>query len=370
VLAPLSRKYGVNPALNDREAAPRCQTMNRTALIADRRYLNHYAGRLHPERPERVAAMLDMADRLKRADLKLYAPREASHAELELCHGGDYIAAVEHTSTLERSNFDPDTHTSRETWTTARLAAGGVLTAVEAVLAGAADNAFAIVRPPGHHALANRAMGFCFFNNVAIAAAALIANHGLKRVLILDWDVHHGNGTQELFYTSPEVLYMSLHQYPFYPGSGLFEEVGAGAGEGYNVNVPLPAYFGDDEYLRVLDNVLMPIARQFNPEFVLISSGFDCHYRDPLGGMRVTERGFAAMARRMKRLAAECCGGRMVAALEGGYDLKALADSGREVIDELGREADEPIAPVADGMRVIPIIERAQYFHEQFWKFA
>jgi acetoin utilization deacetylase AcuC-like enzyme len=344
--------------------------MNRTALIADRRYLDHYAGRMHPERPERVAVMIDMAERLHRPDLKLYAPRAATLAELELCHRDDYVAAVEHTATLDRANFDPDTHTSPATFKTATLAAGGVLTAVEAVMAGEAHNAFAIVRPPGHHALANRAMGFCFFNNVAIAAAALIANHGLKRVLILDWDVHHGNGTQELFYASPQVLYMSLHQYPFYPGTGLFEEVGVGAGAGYTVNLPLPASFGDDEYLRAFDGLLMPIARQFKPEFILISSGFDCHFRDPLGGMRVTERGFLAMARRMKRLAAECCTGRLVAALEGGYDLRALADSGREVIEELGRADDEPITPAADGIRAIPIIERAQYFHDQFWRFS
>ena len=153
--------------------------MNRTALIADRRYLDHYAGRVHPERPERVAVMIDMAERLHRPDLRLYAPRAASLAELELCHRGDYVAAVAHTATLERANFDPDTHTSPATFATATLAAGGVLTAVEAVLAGEAHNAFAIVRPPGHHALANRAMGFCFFNNIAIAAAALIAHHAV-----------------------------------------------------------------------------------------------------------------------------------------------------------------------------------------------
>lgn len=344
--------------------------MNRTALIADRRYLDHYAGRVHPERPERVATMIAMAERLQRPGLKLYAPREAALCELELCHRDAYIAQVEQTATLERANFDPDTHTSSATWKTATLAAGGVLTAVEAVLAAEAHNGFAIVRPPGHHALANRAMGFCFFNNVAIAAAALIAHHGLNRVLIVDWDVHHGNGTQELFYASPQVLYMSLHQYPFYPGTGLFDEVGTGAGAGYTVNVPLPATFGDDEYLRVFDHLLMPIARQYEPEFILISAGFDCHFRDPLGGMRVTESGFLAMARRLKRLAAECCSGRLVAALEGGYDLKALADSGRAVIEELGRADDEPITPAADGVRVLPIIERARYFHGQFWKLS
>jgi len=233
-----------------------------------------------------------------------------------------------------------------------------------------AKNAFCIVRPPGHHASADRGMGFCLFNNIAISARYAQKKYGIGRVLIADWDVHHGNGTQDLFYTSPQVLYMSLHQYPFYPGTGLFEEVGSDAGAGYTVNVPMPASFGDDEYLRVFDSLLMPIARQFKPEFILISSGFDCHFRDPLGGMRVTERGFLAMTRRMKRLAAESCRGRLVAALEGGYDLKALADSGREVIDELGRDDDEPIAPVVNGIRALPIIERAQYFHDQFWQFS
>jgi acetoin utilization deacetylase AcuC-like enzyme len=224
------------------------------------------------------------------------------------------------------------------------------------------------VRPPGHHALPGRAMGFCFFNNVAVAAAWLTRVRGLHRVLILDWDVHHGNGTQAMFYNSREVLYMSTHQFPFYPGTGALDEVGVGDGAGFTVNLPMPATFGDHEYIRAFDEVLLPIAREFNPEFVLISSGFDCHYRDPLGAMRITEAGFIAMTRRMKRLAAECCDGKMVAVLEGGYDLKALADSGRAVIDEMGREAGEPIAPATDGERIVPIIERARYFQGPYWK--
>jgi acetoin utilization deacetylase AcuC-like enzyme len=342
--------------------------MNRTALIADRRYLNHFGGRLHPERPERVAVMIAMAEQLKRADLATLAPREATLAELEMCHGADYVATVAGTAGLAHTNFDPDTHTSPATFATARLAAGGVLTAVEAVLGGVAHNGFAIVRPPGHHARPDHAMGFCFFNNVAIAAQYLIERHGLKRVLILDWDVHHGNGTQEIFYPSPQVLYISTHQSPFYPGSGMFDEIGAGAGAGFTVDVPLPAGFGDAEYLRIFDHLLMPIARQFKPEFVLISAGFDCHFRDPLGGMRVTAEGFAAMTRRMKRLAAESCGGRMVAALEGGYDLQALEEAGRAVIDELGRDDAEPIAPVTGGERAIPVVQRVRYFHQHYWK--
>ncbi len=343
--------------------------MLRTALISDRRFLKHFAGRSHPERPERAAVMIAMAEQLHRAGILALSPREATTAELELCHDPAYVAEVRRSASMPRYDFDPDTHTSPDSYQTALLAAGGVLTAVEAVMDGAADNAFAIVRPPGHHALATRAMGFCLFNNVAIAARYLNRCRGLKRVLVIDWDVHHGNGIQDIFYDSSEVLYFSTHQFPFYPGTGALDEIGFGAGAGYTVNAPMPATFGDDEYLRIFDDLLAPVVRQYRPEFILVSSGFDAHFRDPLGGMRVTEGGFAALARRVKRMAAECCGGRMAVALEGGYDLQALADSGRSVIEELGRAADEPIAPADDGARVMPIIERSHYFLARYWKF-
>jgi acetoin utilization deacetylase AcuC-like enzyme len=343
--------------------------MLRTALVSDRRYLKHFAGRSHPERPERVAVMIEMAEELRRAGILTLSPREATTGELELCHDPAYVAEVKRSALMPRYDFDPDTHTSPESYQTALLAAGGVLTAVEAVMDGAADNAFAIVRPPGHHALPARAMGFCLFNNVAIAARYLIRRRGLKRVLVVDWDVHHGNGIQDIFYDSPEVLYFSTHQFPFYPGTGGLDEIGVGAGAGYTVNVPMSATFGDDEYLRVFDDVLAPVARQYHPEFILVSSGFDAHFRDPLAGMQVTEAGFATLAQRVKRLAAECCEGRMAAALEGGYDLQALADSGRSVLEEMGREADEQLMPADDGARVIPIIERSHYFLARYWKF-
>src|SRR5271167_279950 len=341
--------------------------MHKTAIVTDRRYLKHFAGRSHPERPERIEVMIQMAESLKRDHLQIRTPREATLEEIALCHRPEYIAAVERTSHLDRFDFDPDTHTSRDSYQTALLAAGGVLTAVETVLDGAADNAFALVRPPGHHALPNRAMGFCFFNNVAIAAQWLIESRGLRRVMIVDWDVHHGNGLQDIFYESPEVLYVSTHQFPHYPGTGSLHEIGYGAGLGFTVNLPMPAEFGDAEYLRVFDRLIMPIGRHFKPEFILVSSGFDAHFRDPLAQMRVTDAGFGAMTRRVKRLAAQCCGGKMVAALEGGYDLEAIAESGRAVIDELGRDADEPIREHGGGDRVMPMIERAAQNVGRFW---
>jgi len=340
--------------------------MLKTPIVSDRRYLKHFAGSSNPERPQRIEAMIEMAESLRRPNLKFLTPRAATLDEIAMCHGVDYIQDVERTASLDRFDFDLDTHSSRDSYQTALLAAGGVLTAVEAVMDGDANNAFAIVRPPGHHALPNRAMGFCFFNNLAIAAEWLIKVRGLKRVMIVDWDVHHGNGSQEMFYESAEVLYTSIHQFPHYPGTGSFHEIGYGPGTGYTINMPMPAEFGNSEYLRAFDRLIMPIGRHFKPEFILVSAGFDCHFRDPLAQMRVTEAGFAAMARRVNRLAAECCGGKVVAALEGGYDLEAIAQSGRVVIEEFGR-SDEPIHPDQDGDRIMPMIERVSQNVGRFW---
>jgi acetoin utilization deacetylase AcuC-like enzyme len=340
--------------------------MLRTALVTDRHYLDHFPGRGHPERPERVKVLLDMAEGLRREGLKRIAPREATVAELELCHDPRYVALVRQTATRESYDFDPDTHASHATYQTAVLAAGGILTAVEAVLAGEADNAFAIVRPPGHHALPTHAMGFCFFNNVAIAARYLTQIKGLERVMILDWDVHHGNGTQDIFYATSRVLYCSLHQFPHYPGTGSAGEIGVNEGRGYTVNLPLSATFGDPEYLAAFDRVVIPVGRQFRPDFLLVSAGFDCHARDPLADMRVTEPGFAAMARRLKALAAECCQGRMALVLEGGYDLQALASSVHDVIEELGRGADEPIEAPVRG-REQSVVDKVCQHLAPFW---
>ena len=341
--------------------------MLKTAVVTDKAYLKHFGGRAHPERPRRLEALLTMTETIHRRDLKFIAPRPATIAEVETCHWPDYVARMHETAQVDRYDFDPDTHTCSDSYATALLAAGGVITAAEAVLDGAADNAFAIVRPPGHHALPNRAMGFCFFNNVAIAAEWLMRARGLKRVMIVDWDVHHGNGTQDIFYESSEVLYFSTHQYPHYPGTGSLQEIGYGAGLGFNVNAPMAAEWGDAEYMRVFDRFLAPIARQFKPEFILVSSGFDAHYRDPLASMKVTEDGFRMMTRRVKRLAAEVCGGKFIAALEGGYDIEGLTNSTRAVLEELGHEADEPIAAEEGGRRANAMLERAGHNIGRFW---
>jgi acetoin utilization deacetylase AcuC-like enzyme len=223
--------------------------------------------------------------------------------------------------------LDADTPMAPGSYRAALQAVGGTLAAIDAVMDGRVANAFCAVRPPGHHAEPSRAMGFCLFNNVAVGARYVQQRYGLARVLIVDWDVHHGNGTQAAFYNDPTVLYVSLHQYPWYPGTGSVEEVGTGPGEGYTLNLPMPAGGGDDEYLTAFDLRIRPVVRDFAPDFVLISAGFDAHRDDPLAMMAVTEVGYRTMTAFVKAWAADTARGRVVSCLEGGYNLSALADS-------------------------------------------
>jgi acetoin utilization deacetylase AcuC-like enzyme len=280
------------------------------------------------------------------------APRAATDAEIETVHPAEYRAALAALAG-RRARLDPDTATSPGSWEAARLAAGAAIEAVRATMTGRARNAFALVRPPGHHAEPDRAMGFCLLNNAAIAAEAA-RRAGAARVLIVDWDVHHGNGTQDIFAARDDVLYMSVHQYPFYPGTGAAHEVGVGAGRGATVNCPLPGGQGDADYGIVFHDLFLPAARAFQPELVIVSAGFDAHARDPLAGMRVTERGFAAMASMLAQLAAETCGGKLVLTLEGGYDLPALTASVRAALEVLtGRREEFPGGPDAATLRAI-----------------
>jgi acetoin utilization deacetylase AcuC-like enzyme len=312
--------------------------MLRTGIVLDSRYQEHYTGRTHPERPERITTLLGPIEHIQRSGLKRLPPRLATPEEITLIHDSSHVGRVAATAQQERFSFDADTPVSAQSYATAMLATGGLLTLIDAVMEREIDNGFALVRPPGHHAERNRPMGFCLFNSAAIGAQYLRERFGLTRVLVMDWDVHHGNGTQHSFYDDPGVLYVSTHQYPYYPGTGALDEVGQGQGEGYTLNLPLSAGCGDAEYQEVFEFVIDPICRQFNPEFVLISAGFDAHVRDPLGGMEVTEAGFGIMARILLRVAQEKAQGRCVALLEGGYDLEGLQKSVLRVIDEMGGE--------------------------------
>jgi len=224
---------------------------------------------------------------------------------------------------------------SPDSYDAALYAAGGAIEATDAVISGRTNSAFALVRPPGHHATSLTAMGFCLFNNIAIAAQHALKKHKMEKVAIIDFDVHHGNGTQEAFYNNPHVLYVSTHQYPHYPGTGTVGETGSGAAEGSTINIPLPSGSGDEEYRQVFEEIIVPVTRRFHPEFILVSAGYDLHWKDRLAMMEVSTAGFADMVRYIKNLADELCDGKIVITLEGGYNLKALATSVKATFDVL-----------------------------------
>jgi acetoin utilization deacetylase AcuC-like enzyme len=310
--------------------------MKRVGLITHPDYLGHLTGLTHPERPERLQAITEhLSSSGLSKDLVLLPPRPAELNWIEQVHASDYIRRVEAFCRGGRAIIDSiDTEISPRSYDVSRLAAGGALAAADAIMEGKVDSAFCAVRPPGHHALKDVAMGFCLFNNIAITAKYLQQHHGLKRVLIIDWDVHHGNGTQDAFYSDPSVFFFSIHQYPFYPGTGSRAEAGEGAGMGFTLNAPMEAGCGDDDYQRVFEKILAPRVASFAPEFILISAGFDAHQADPLAGMNLTEQGYERLTDLVRSWAASLCGGRILSMLEGGYDLKATA---RSVGSHLGR---------------------------------
>lgn len=303
--------------------------MGRVGFVYDPRYLGHEMGPSHPESPERlraICAQLQSSGTWSR--LQQVTPRRAERQWIECIHRTSYVDSLERRSPANGYAFlDPDTSMSPGTLDAAYLAAGGALAAVDAIMNDEIDQAFCAVRPPGHHAEADRAMGFCFFNTVAIAARYVQEQHGLQRILIVDWDVHHGNGTQHAFYDDASVLFFSTHQFPYYPGTGRATETGEGAGKGFTINVPLSGGQGDDEYREVFQKVLVPAADTFQPEFVLISAGFDAHRDDPLASMNLTEQGYGELTDIVASIAKNYAGGRILACLEGGYHLKALAGS-------------------------------------------
>jgi acetoin utilization deacetylase AcuC-like enzyme len=251
----------------------------------------------------------------------------------------------------------------------ALLAVGGLLESAEAVQNGKIQNGFALVRPPGHHAEAQQAMGFCLFNNVAVAAEYLLKKHGLKRLLIADWDLHHGNGTQHSFYSRDDVLYFSTHQFPHYPGTGHWSEVGEGRGEGFTVNIPLYAGKGDSDYRAVFQNLLSPIAAEYKPDFILVSAGFDIYQDDPLGGMNVSSTGFGALTRDLMDLAETHCDNRILFTLEGGYDLQGLRDGVKQVLLQMSGNAADPDIEAKSSPALEKDIQPVFETQRKFWKF-
>ncbi len=339
----------------------------RTGVLTDESYLAHDTGPGHPESADRLRVIRKLLDAHPREGLVAIPAREATLDQISLVHAPEHFERVAATAGLSYSAFDADTPTSAGSFTAACRAAGGALALVDAVMAGEIANGFAFVRPPGHHAEPDRAMGFCLFNNVAIAAAWLRAHHGLDRILVVDWDVHHGNGTQRAFYRDSTVMFISSHQYPFYPGTGAAAEIGAAEGRGFTLNLPFPGGYGDREYVEAYLEIVEPVARQFRPQFILVSAGFDAHQRDPLAGMELTEEGFAKLARLVALVAHETCSDRVVAVLEGGYDLVALARSVNTVLRELsGENLAIPVSPPAGGRR--PDIRQSLEIARHYWR--
>jgi Deacetylases, including yeast histone deacetylase and acetoin utilization protein len=311
----------------------------KTGIVKDYRYLRHETGPYHPESPERLEALYKM---LEGPDMKgkftEIEPRHATHDEIGMIHQPSYIEMVAKTAGLAHTSLDPDTQTSAESYDAARLAIGGFCNAIDSVARGEINNAFAFVRPPGHHAEADRAAGFCLFNNIAVGALHAINNHNMKRILIVDWDLHHGNGTQHSFYDDPRVLYFSTHQYPYYPGTGSVQEIGRGEGEGYTINVPLRVGPGDAEYLKIFRRILQPVALEFKPDMIMVSAGFDIYFQDPLGGMKVSPEGFGRLTRVLLDIAGNCCDGKVAVTLEGGYHIAGITESAKVVLKEMRGE--------------------------------
>jgi len=335
----------------------------KTCIIYNPDYLKHETGP-HPERKERLLSIIAYLKETGTLDkLELIYPRRANLEEIQYIHSKEYIEKARRYSQLEMP-LDPDTVLSRDSYDVALLAAGGAISAVDAVL-DRFDSSFALVRPPGHHAMPERGMGFCIFNNIAIAARHA-QKIGKKRVLIVDWDVHHGNGTQEAFYNDPSVLYFSTHQYPHYPGTGWLDEVGIGDGEGYNINVPLPAGTDDSGFIAAFEEILVPAALEFRPDIVLISAGQDACNKDGLAQMRMGVEGFGVLASIVKSITKESCGGKVAAVLEGGYDLKLLARSVMAVLDVfMGNEPEKKSYDVSPHVRTR--LEEVKKIQRKFW---
>lgn len=327
--------------MNDNESPNQSGARPRVGVVVDPRYLTHAGPEGHPERPERLRAVSDAID-ARANQLDRVDARPATDEEILRVHERAHLERILEASRLAPGHLDADTFISVASEQVARLAAGAAVELGLRIASGELRTGLAAVRPPGHHAERDRAMGFCLFNNAAIATRAIQAEAAADRVLLLDWDVHHGNGSQHCFEADASVLYASTHQFPFYPGTGDFGERGYGKGEGTTLNIPLPAGCGDDEYVGALQRLLVPVTEQWRPEMIVVSCGFDAHRDDPLGSMAVSGAGFAAMTHIVRALADDLCGGKLLLVLEGGYSLPGLRDATGATLDALLADAAIP----------------------------
>ncbi len=334
----------------------------------DEVFLDHSVPSGHPERPERIQVLLEtLAPLRRRQDIASVAPKAADESAILAVHSAEHLERVKATAGREPLALDADTHTGANSYETALLMAGSAIKLVELLGAGELDSGFVLGRPPGHHAERDRAMGFCLFNNVAIAAQAAISLGVVERVAIVDFDVHHGNGTQNIFYSRSDVLYVSSHQHPFYPGTGLLEELGAGEGRAFTVNLPLKAGSGDFLYSKLYADLVSPILLKFDPDLILVSAGFDAHEDDPLGGMDVSVEGFVRLTQILNEVARKTAEGRILYLLEGGYDLNGLSQSVLASIQTClnGREPEIAVTQEAE---TEGYISKARSTFSQYWK--
>jgi len=351
----------------------------KTGVVYSPRYLDHDPGYDHPDAPDRLRVIMEELDRngvFESGKCSLVKPKPATIETVESVHEHDYVQLVQRMCASGGGLLDlGDTVVNRESFEVALLAVGGVVEAAELVASGECDNAFAVVRPPGHHAGAYYASGFCLFNNIAVAATHLLRDRGLNRTLTLDVDAHHGNGTQEIFYDTDKVLYISLHQDPRgFPGTGFTDEIGEGKGTGFSVNVSFPYRVDDQIYLKAFDEIVVPIARQYKPQFILVSAGFDGHYTDPVGGLLLSTNCYTQVFSKTLDLAAQLCDGKLVASLEGGYSIGFL---GRIVTAVISKMADfaytvrdsQPVSNPRTRRRAERIIEDVKRTQSSFWSF-
>jgi len=347
--------------------------MKPAGIVIDPRYLQHRTVDGHPEshrRLEAVYAMLE--DPELRSRLERIPCREAEDREILRVHAPEHLKRIAATAARTHTALTADTQACAQSYQAALLAVGGLIETIRWLHSGRGRRTFALVRPPGHHAERSRAMGYCLFNNVAVAAAYARSRLGYRRVMIVDWDVHHGNGTQHIFERDPAVLFFSIHQYPHFPGTGVYTEVGLSPAEGTTVNIPLPGGYGDGEYTALFEFFLKPMALEFGPEIILVSAGFDNHSADSMGAMKLSPAGFAAMTRTLMDIAEICCDGKLALVLEGGYHPRSLAESVRAVLAEISdRTCSRPraLADRANPKKLNYALKRSHHVHRPYWAF-